>query len=81
MELEEILDEILDKIYNDVFGQYDTSHIGTFAEIKSIPDTQIEKVIDSYSITPLVNAHSLEELEKAIQRVKKEDNNDISMFI
>lgn len=28
--------QILEEVYDDVFGQYDTSHLGTFAEFKEI---------------------------------------------
>lgn len=35
--IDEILEEILDKIFEDCFGSYDTSHIGTFVEWKSTP--------------------------------------------
>lgn len=30
----ETLFDILEEIYDDVLGQYDTSHLGTFAEFK-----------------------------------------------
>lgn len=31
-----VLFDILEEIYDDIFGQYDTSHIGTFAEFRKV---------------------------------------------
>ncbi len=33
---DKIFNETLDMIYEDIFGCFDCSHIGTFAEIKSV---------------------------------------------
>ena len=37
---DEIFNETLDMIYEDIFDCFDCSHIGTFAEIKSVPNTE-----------------------------------------
>lgn len=37
---DEIFNETLDMIYEDIFGCFDCSHIGTFAEIKSVPNAE-----------------------------------------
>ena len=41
---DEIFNETLDIIWEDIFGDYDCSHIGTFAEIKSVSNAENIKV-------------------------------------
>ena len=41
---DEIFDETLDMIYEDIFGGFDCSHIGTFAEFKSVPNMEDIKI-------------------------------------
>lgn len=63
---EEILNEILDQIFIDIWGEYNTDHLGTFAEFKSIPE---EKIINEYNKTPLIHAISSENVKAAIQKI------------
>ena len=63
---EEILNEILDQIYIDIWGEYNTDHLGTFAEFKSIPE---EKIINEYNKIPLIHAISSENVKAAIQKI------------
>lgn len=37
---DEIFNETLDMIYEDIFGDYDCSYLGTFAEVKSVPNIE-----------------------------------------
>lgn len=69
MNTDDVLEEIMLKIYDDVFGKYDTSHLGTFAEIKSIPN-----IDNIYVDLHLINAVSPIELEKAIKRLWEIEN-------
>lgn len=41
---DEIFNETLDMIYEDIFGCFDCSHIGTFAEVKSVPNMEDIKI-------------------------------------
>lgn len=41
---DEYFDEILNIIWEDIYGDYDCSHLGTFVEIKSVPNTENIKI-------------------------------------
>ena len=69
--MEEILNEILNQIFIDIWGKYNTDHLGTFAEFKSIPE---EKIINEYNKTPLIHAISSENVKAAIQKIQEGAN-------
>ena len=68
--MKEALEKILDEIYEDIWGKFDNSHIGTFAEFKSSE----EKIIDKYNEMPLIHAISSENVKAAIQKIQEEVN-------
>ena len=68
--MEEALEKILDEIYEDIWGKFDNSHIGTFAEFKPSE----EKIIDKYSQMPLVHAVSTENIRAAMKKIQEEAN-------
>lgn len=68
--MEEALEKILDEIYEDIWGKFDNSHIGTFAEFKPSE----EKIIDKYSQMPLVHAVSTENIRAAMEKIQEEAN-------
>lgn len=68
--MDESLEKILDEIYEDIWGKFDNSHIGTFVEFKPSE----EKIIDKYNEIPLVHAISSENVKAAIQKIQEEVN-------
>lgn len=63
--MDEALEKVLDEIYENIWGKFDTSHIGTFVEFKSSE----EKIIDKYNEIPLIHAISSENVKAAIQKI------------
>ena len=68
--MEEALEKILDEIYEDIWGKFDNSHIGTFAEFKPSE----KKIIDKYNEMPLIHAISSENVKAAMQKIQEEVN-------
>lgn len=68
--MDEDLKKILDEIYEDIWGKFDTNHVGTFAEFKPSE----EKIIDKYNEIPLIHAISSENVKAAIQKIQEEVN-------
>jgi hypothetical protein len=63
--MEEALEKILDEIYEDIWGNFDNSHVGTFVEFKPSED----KVINKYSEIPLIHAVSTENIRAAMKKI------------
>lgn len=68
--MDDALEKVLDEIYEDIWGKFDNSHIGTFVEFKSSE----EKVIDKYSEIPLIHAVSTENIRAAMEKIQEEVN-------
>ena len=68
--MEEALEKILDEIYEDIWGKFDNSHIGTFVEFKPSED----KAINKYNEIPLIHAVSTENIRAAMEKIQEEAN-------
>lgn len=69
---DEIFNEILDMIYEDIFGYFDCSHIGTFAEFKHIDEFDKPPLPDDI-INRSSCAWSTCDIQEAIRRAKDVD--------
>lgn len=66
------VDEILKQVEEYIWGKYDNSHMGTFAEVKTPPEyekTIEEKFIDAYAKVPCCSfIFTPEEIKIAIDK-------------
>ncbi len=67
----EILNEVLDQIFIDIWGKYNTEHLGTYAEFKSISE---EEIINEYSRNSLIYAILSEDVKTAMRKIEEEAN-------
>ena len=63
--MDDALEKVLDEIYEDIWGKFDNSHIGTFVEFKSSE----EKIVDKCSEIPLIHAVSTENIRAAMEKI------------
>ena len=68
--MDDALEKVLDEIYEDIWGKFDNSYIGTFIEFKSSE----KKIIDKYNKIPLIHAVSTENIRAAMEKIQEEAN-------
>lgn len=67
---DEIFNETLDMIYEDIFGYFDCSHIGTFAEFKHIDEFNKPTLPDDV-ISRSSCGWATADIQEAIRRAKE----------
>lgn len=70
--LNEIIDTVFDMVMNDVFKDYPTNHLGTFAEFKHIDEFNAPPLPDDI-INRSSCAWSTYDIQEAIRRAKDAD--------
>lgn len=70
---DEIFNETLDMIYEDIFGCFDCSHIGTFAEFKHIDESN-KPILPDDVISRSSCGWATCDIQEAIRRAKEYEN-------
>lgn len=71
--LNEIIDIVFDMVMDDVFKDYPTNHLGTFAEFKHIDEFNVPLPPDDI-INRSTCAWSTCDIQEAIRKAKEEEN-------